>query len=236
MKSDRAQGIANMSTRQKVTIGVFVVVIIVVIWQVIGLFKGDSQPAAVPAPTMAGTGQPGMPSQVMPAQPPAPKPAAAPLSQREIELMRLQQETEAKYIAAINELQMLKVQKDIAETNKAIATAKLDTVTAQKGIVQMLEPQAPPPTPADYAQSLVNQTASAQGAGVRSGEVSYTVISVSKTQSRWNAVLGYQGNLYSVAIGDVLPADGSKVISIDRTGVVLEKDDVKKKVSLVSII
>lgn len=243
MKSDRTQAFANMSSRQKVTIGVFVIVVIVIGWQLIGLFKSNTEEAATSSATKpnmlqgaaSGQGQ-GMASQ-QPA--PAPKPAATPLSQREIELMRLQQETEAKYIAAINELQMLKVQKDIAETNKAIATAKLDTVTAQKGIVQMLAPQSPPVTQADYAQSLVNQTAAGQqgqAASMKPADVSYTVISVSQIQSRWSAVLGYQGNLYSVSVGDVLPADGSKVVSIDRAGVVLEKNDTKKKISLVSII
>lgn len=230
-----------MSTRQKVTIGVFVVVVIVIAWQLIGLLKSDAPPAATPkaVATNVAPGQASMPGQAaMPAPQPAPKPVAAPLSQREIELMRLQQETEAKYIAAINELQMLKVQKDIAETNKEIAAAKLETVTAQKGIVQMLAPPAPP-TQADYAQSLANQTppnGQQQPATMKAADSNYTVISVSKIQSRWNAVLGYQGNLYNVSVGDVLPTDGSKVVSIDRSGVVLEKNDVTKKISLVSII
>src|SRR5690606_24594193 len=137
---------------------------------------------------------------------------------------------------AVNELQMLKIQRDIAETNKAIAGAKLDTVNAQKNIVTLLAPEQP----SNYAQHLVNPTgAAAPTAGTPPPtiiEVPYTVISVTEIQGRWGAVIGAQGKLYNVHVGDVLPADKSKVISINKSGVVLEKDGVKKIVSLVPII
>jgi hypothetical protein len=62
------------------------------------------------------------------------------------------------------------------------------------------------------------------------------VISVSQLQNRWGAVLGYQGNLYSVFSGDVLPPDGSKVISISKSGVILEKNGIRTLVSMVPVI
>jgi type IV pilus biogenesis protein PilP len=181
----------------------------------------------------------------MPTPQPAqlPQVAKAPLSDREQALMALQQETQAKYLAALNELQMLKVQKDIAETNKAIVTAKLDTVTAQKNMVDLLEPSKPVATQADYSQNLVNPTGASAGvtpggAAASSAPVdTYTVISVSHLQGRWNAVMGYQGKLMNVFVGDVLPADGSQVTNIDKTGVTLKlKDGDTKKISMVSII
>lgn len=251
MRSDKTQMLSGMTTRQKLTAGALVLIVIVVIWQIMGLFGGgSSSPAPMPTPgdnkSMA----------TMPPQPATPQPAGlvklqAPTSQREAELIKLQQETQAKYLAAVNELQMLKVTRDIAEANQAITAAQLATVTAQKNIVSLLAPQQPV-MPADYARGLVNpvsqgnvvtsapstpgQTTTTTVQTTSQQEVNYSVISVSQLQYRWSAVLGYQGSLYNVSVGDVLPADGSVVKSIDKTGVVLERDGMRKKVSLVPVI
>jgi type IV pilus biogenesis protein PilP len=229
--ADKDQGSDNKS-RQKIMIGVTVVVVAFVGWQVMGMFGGKAQEeeqAKVAAATPPPAPMPTPKAAELPKQP-------APLTQREVELMQLQQETEAKYPAAINELQMLKIQRDIAETNKAIVSAKLDTVSAQKNIVAILAPEQP----TNYSQRLTNPvTGEPTGAGVPTQDilqVAYTVISVSEIQSRWSAVLGAQGKLYNIHVGDILPPDNSKVISIDRYGVVLEKEGVKKTISLVPII
>lgn len=236
---------AGLTTRQKVTAGIVLVLIVVVIWQVIGLFSEDSAPAIAAAPGTPGAA-PAHPAPQAAQLPP--KQQAGPLSQREAELLRMQQETEAKYVGALNELQMLKVSREIAETNQAIMTAKLATITAEKNIVELLTGPIRPVTAASYAQGLVNPVSSGSetppAGGEQSGaptpppitEVTYSVISVSQLQSRWNAVLGYQGNLYSVGVGDLLPPDGSKVVSISKSGVVLDKNGQRKRLSLVPII
>lgn len=249
--ANKLQALSTMTTRQKAMIGVFALIIIIVIWQVMGLMGGESAPAPItPAPQgTAGTppanfaqGPANRPSpqQMMPQ--PAPLQKATGMTQREMELMKLQQETQAKYLEALNELQMLRVSRELAETNQAIMTAKLATVTAQKGIMDLLAPPAAPPpvAPQAYARGLVSPTATGPGlpplGPTAAPEVTYSAISVSQLQYKWSAVLGYQGNLYHVSVGDILPADGSKVISIDKSGVVLEKEGVKKKISLVAII
>ncbi|TAK79399.1 MAG: hypothetical protein EPO11_00095 [Gammaproteobacteria bacterium] len=237
---------SSTASRQKVTIGIFILIVIAIIWQAKELIvSGRSITPDSSAPTMAAGGMtpPGQPAAPQPAQLPK---ATAPVSPpQEGESTKLQQETEAKYLAALNELQMLKVSKEIAETNQAIMKAKFDTVAAEKGIIQLLAPSTPQPTPQAYAQGLANETstaappaanASASPAPVASGSSSYTVISVTQLQYKWSAVLGYQGNLYNVSVGDVLPTDGSKVIAIDKSGVVLDKNGEKRKVSLVPII
>lgn len=250
---DKSQMLSGMTTRQKVTAGVFVLVLLVVIWQVYSLFGGSRSVPYVPPATNTAmkdntpggaqrttTPQQMSPQQMTPQQADLPKPA--PVTQREAELMQLQQETQAKYLAAINELQMLKISRELAETNQAIMTAKLATVTAEKGIVNLLTPPQPTVAQGAYAKSLVNP---ATAGGPPTGqvvapptqpEITYTVISVSQLEYKWGAVLGYQGNLYSVSVGDVLPPDGSVVSRIDKSGVILEKDGVKKKLSLVPII
>ncbi len=249
MRSDKLQGLSNLTTRQKLTGGFLVIVVLIILWQVIGLFSGGSTSVpATPASNMAAGGAPGAhmpPPQATPQPAQLPKQEGA--SQREMELMKLQQETQAKYIEAVNELQMLRVTREIAEANQAISTAKLNSVTAQKKIVDLLVTPEPQIAPVDYARGLVSPISS--GATVAPSkptttvtmtsmapEVNYTAISVSQLQNKWNAVLGYQGTLYNVMVGDVLPPDGAKVVSIDKTGVILERDGAKKKVSLVPII
>lgn len=247
-----------ISTRTKVTAAVFVVIVIFLLYEVFQIFKGGGDGSAPVAPAatskMSGTNNP-MNAQA-PSGPPPPQaatltPATTPTA-RDAELMRLQQATESKYLSAVNDLQMLKVEKDIAETNKAIMSARYDTITAEKNIVNLLKPP-PTPTTASYAPSLVTPgtegtpttptvtppptvTATMTTTTTQTEIENYQVISVSLLNNRWGAVLGLQGNLFSVQTGDVLPADRSKVVSIDKTGVILENGGKRKKFSLVPII
>lgn len=240
--TDKTQMLANMTPRQKATALLVVAVIAFLFYQVYGMFGGSSE--SVPANAAA----------TAPTPPPAPQVAQLvkepPMTDREKELMRMQQETQAKYVATLNELQMLRLSLQIAETTKAIMVAKLDTVTAQKGIVDLLAPPTAAPTPETYAQGLEGKsgsnivpvssvtpstTAAQSSSATGSQEISITVVSVSKINNKWNAVLGAGGSLYSVTMGDVLP-DGSTVLSIDKSGIILDKNGQQKKVSLVPII
>lgn len=234
---------STMTTRQKVIIVSFVIVLIFLAWQVYGLFGGGGGGTVATAPSTTS------PTSAVPPTGPAispnvPQPAslskpAAPLTPQEAELLRQQKELEAKYLAAVNELQMLRIEREIAETNKAIMAAKFDTISSEKHIVDLLKPQ-PLVTPGSYAAGLETPVAPQPTTPVPQPTTptieSYQVISVTQINYKWTAVLGYQGNLYSVQVGDVLPADQSKVISIDKTGVVLLKDSTRKKLSLVPII
>ena len=261
MTADKTK-LSSLTTRQKVIGGAFVLIAVFIVWQIKGMFGGGASTASVqrtPAsrsPTMARSTTPGANPSMTTAGSPATSDAAQqstpqqvahvegqpPLSQREMELIQLQQDTEAKYIAALNELQLLKINQSIAETNKAIATAKLDMVTAQKGVVDLLT--TPIVSQASYSQSLSGTPQAATSTTTQTQttvmatqqQEKYTVISVSQLQYKWNAVIGDKGNLYSVTIGDRLPTDDSKVVSIDKSGVVLEKDGQKRKLSLVPII
>lgn len=235
--------LASLNSRQKIIGGVVVIVMLILVWQIYGLFGhgGGSEvsiaTSSAPVAPMATAPAHKTPQQTTE----APKPKTETMTPLEVELMRLQQETQAKYLAALNQLQMLKLERDIAENNKAIMSARLDTVKTQKDIINLLVPTAPTP---DYAQALGgSQLAGAPAPAavpkplpIVQQDVKYTVISVVQLKSRWSAVLGYQGNLYNVYIGDILPADGSKIISISTTGVVLEKDGERKIISLTPII
>lgn len=258
MAENKTQSASN--NKQKIMGAVFVIILFVIIWQAWGLFGGSSAaPAVAPAPTSVdNAAQMSLPQSATtsvtttttgPANPAikmqaaAPPPPAAPITTRESEILRLQHEAQAKYLAAIDSLQMLKVEREIAETNQAIATAKLAKVKAEKDVLDLFTRPTPGAVPtSSYAASLVSPVTSGvavQGATALMGEPvppSYIVLSVSYVNKRWAAVIGNQGKLFNVSIGDILPPDGSVIVSIDRTGVVLRKDDEKKKVSLVPVI
>lgn len=232
---------APSDNRQKIILGIVIVVFAILGYIIYGMFAGggSSAPESTPMTAQAPATPAPQPAQLLQNTGAS---AAAPLSEREMALMKLQQETQAKYLAALNELQMLKVEKDIAETTKAIAAAKLETITAQKNMVDLLQPQqtiAP-----NYAQGLAGgaspQTVAGQAPTAPTtapATDSYTVISVSHLQGRWNAILGYKGKLLNVSVGDVLPSDGSTVTAISKSGVTLKnKDGDTQKISLISVI
>lgn len=253
-----AKQLMNMTTRQKAIAGLVFLVILIVIWQVISMFTGGAQQTQPATLNGKGGSSAQAKSNMTPGQPRQQQIQAQGMTQaQQDELARLQRETQEKYIAAVNQLQMLKLSQQIAETSKDIAKAKLDTVTSEKGIVDLLTKPAPEPeTSASFSQGLVPgspltiQPASPSVApgsppGVASmtapaapqtTNANYVVISVSQLLNKWGAVLGYQGKLYSVFVGDVVPADQSTVISIDKYSVILEKDGIQRKVSLVPII
>lgn len=238
-----------MQTKQKVMIAVTVIIFIIIGWQLKGMLFGSQAPvAASPIKTAATTtAQPVSPAASAP--PPggmkeAPLPArSATMTEGEKSLLALQMQTEAKYIAAMNELQLLRVQSEIAKSSKDIAQNRLDAVTAQKQTLQLLS--APQATAATYAQGLSGELPISQG-GLSTNapppvvsqhpQAAYVVVSVSQLQHRWTAVLGYQGQLYNVRIGDILTPDAAKVIEIDRHGVTLERGGHRQRISLVSLI
>jgi type IV pilus biogenesis protein PilP len=243
--ADKTTQAPNSATRQRIITIVFIGVIALIGWQVMGLFKNHKTTTITRTQTTMRSGAPGagaVPGAPSPGPMPqvaqlAPKPPAA-MTANEMEIMRLQQETEAKYIATLNQLQMLKLEQNLAETNDSIMKARLSTITSQKKIVDMLQPPVPVAPPEAYAKTLVNPTSSTMTTTttVTAPEVVYTVISVSETQGHWNAVLGYQGKLYTVSVNDVLPADGSTVVAIRRSGVTLLKNGERKRLSLIPII
>lgn len=231
---------ATGSNRKPIMIVIMIVVLAIIAWQVRGLM-GTSTP---PPPIKTAAKAPGTPGA--PVISSTPQPQAAQLVQdqskmtaNEIALMKQQQETQARYVDALSQLQMLKVAKDIAEANQAIMSARLAAVVSQKKIVDTLSmpsqgqgySMGPSGGPVIVAPSSVPKATAPS-------ESTYNVISVSQLQGRWSAVMGVQGqnSLISVRVGDVLPADGSKVVGIDKNGVTLEREGSSRRVSMVSVI
>ncbi len=127
--------------RQKIILVLVVIAVAFGGWMIYGMFKkSDAEIAA----EMAANNPP--PKKMDPISDQRPMPAkiaeepVAPAVQSE--LTKMQQATQKQYVEILNELQMLKLNQQIVETNKDIATAKLATVKAQKDIVDLLTPKS----------------------------------------------------------------------------------------------
>jgi type IV pilus biogenesis protein PilP len=239
MTLDKVQIAPN--SRKKATAGVVFLVMFILVWQIAGMF---GRTASAPSKANAVGGESVAVAQTTGAAPPpmvTPKPAelpqTQPLSDREVALMTLQQETQVKYLEALNQLQMLKVSKDIAVANKDISAALLGKVEAEKKIVDLLAgPAVPMGASATTESTTTTTTGTATVNQLAQQAVSYSVVSISQVQYRWGAVIAFGSTLYNVHVGDVLPPDGSTVIAIAKDSVTLQKEGTRKKVSLVSII
>jgi cytochrome bd-type quinol oxidase subunit 1 len=247
--------LSGMTPKQKGMIVAMAIVVLVIIWQVKGLMGGSSQEIAPPKLAANTTS-----TKTTPSAGGANTAASVnnqALQQNELRqaqvggdarFLQQQQMSEQKYIGKLNDLEDLKIQREIAETNQAIAAAKLATVTAEKNISDLLtKPSTPEVSASTYANKLAGPAAPAEPNTAPDGvsppipaavpaETQYTVISVSMQLRKWSAIIGYQGKLYNVSVGDVLGADGSVVTNINKSGVTLKKEGNTRKISITSAI
>lgn len=263
------------SSRQKIIAVIVVIVVLIVIWQVIGLFSGGSSappPTITPVKTNmnaaapSGAAQPQNPPPAAaqgPGLPLSPAPGATGMPQNQTpadqfreatvglnpELADVQKETEQKYIDQLNQLQSLKIQREIAETNQAIAAAKLATVTAEKNVSELLtKPTTPPPLPLTGIVPPSGTVIMGPPAPTPPPsppvtpvpppppEIKYRVISIAMQLGRWSAVIESEGKLYNVMVGDILPPDNSRVVSINKNYVTLLKNKKTRMISMVPTI
>lgn len=242
----------GFTAKQKITAVALVIILIIIGYQVMGIFKSDTgeviTPAAGTPPGAAANKAPGG-AQMAPSsmQNPAPQTLREVTPTMEPRIVDIQKQTQQKYLDQINQLQTLKIQREIAETNQAIAAAKLATVTAEKGVTDLL---TRPTQPYGTGMSGVYSSTAVTPPGVSttttqtsetlpvpapvSNDVPYTVVSVTMQLGRWAAILSFQNKLYNVVVGDVVPLDGSVVTSINRNGVTLMKDGKSRRVSILS--
>jgi pyruvate/2-oxoglutarate dehydrogenase complex dihydrolipoamide acyltransferase (E2) component len=217
---------------------------------------GANQAFNTPPTQAQAPAAPGMPGAPAPAAAGGANAPAAPASgmaqpkqatvSNSAELTKLQQ-TQNEYIAALNKLQMLKLQRDIDEAKTAIATAELNRMTAEKNIADLITgtheaapgnsmPPGMPPMTAEQEAAMAGKSIPAPAptpAPQQNAELQYTVLSVAYGR-KWTAVLSAQGKLYNVGVGDTLPPDGSKVIEIDKQGVTIKKGTTTRVLSITS--
>ncbi len=146
-----------------------------------------------------------------------------------------QEQVQSKYVTALNELQMLKIQKEIAETSQAIVAAKLATATAEKSISDLLSEaevtSVNKPGGTNIGPSSTTIMSPPPGPP---GEMpgTYSVQSVTMEQDQWHAVVKFKDKLYDVSVGDMLPPDKSLVKAIDQRGVTLDTGGMEQRIPL----
>lgn len=263
--ADNKMSFSTATTKQKV-IGVLTVVIVgFIIYEVIGIFSASSNSStpAIPPTFKKSPQQPKQMSATAPAplfsapsqgttQPMTPSPsvtvsnAVTPPPKENIDLQKQEQEQQV-YLDSVNQLQLLKVKREIAETNQAIASARLATETANKNMSDLLTQPALPTAPNGNITSKPGtpMAGTAIGTTDQGGEtpakpqpvveIPFTVVSISMKLNHWNAVLSYQNKFYSVSIGDTL-FDGSSVFTITKNGVVLEREGKKRRIPIQAMI
>lgn len=261
--TDTQSQFAALPPKQKIMAVIFFFIGAFILYEVIGMFRGGEKATVtpkLPPPTMASKGAsapssavqnvpPGQsaaaknipPSSPQPAQQQESssqmsKPTAAAIPPPPTAYVIQQDQTQSGYLKALNELQILKLEREMAETNQAIMAAKLATVTAEKDISDLLSPEsAESKTAAKQAATpSTGPTPGLPSAAMPSGGGSnnYVVQSVTMEQEQWHAVLNYKNIYYDVTVGDVLPPDGSVVTAIDQKGVTLQQGGVEQRFPL----
>ncbi len=263
MAAIKANLLSDMTPKKKATLGAIIVFSLLIIWQLIGLLGGGGgNEAAVPAVAKSAAPvkmTPGIPNS-MGASATSP-PSVVVASSADVKKLlaadertqKIQKASEDKYMQSLNDLEGLKIQREIAEMNQAIASAKLATATAERNMMDLsLKSMPVPVSAAAYANGLVAPTAQGEVVATPSGVDStaintgksssvhatndYTVISIFMQGDRWTAVLGYQGKLFNVSVGERLPTDGSIVTAINENAVTLQQNGRTKEITMLSSI
>jgi len=273
LENKMKEKMTQTTSRQKVIIAVMVIVVLIIVWQIVGLMGGGSS-APAPSPTIQpkstmSASKPGAKEEnnhpsvqaAVPAADHTPKMASGPqvdesLRQPSIvndpQFNRIQRMTEEKYVGKLNELEELRIQRQIAETNQAIAAAKLATVTAEKDISDLLTTPAPSASvystgqPVKTSVDVIPPGGAIPNASPSPSEeapktapppaevVPYKLVSVSMLLNKWTAIVALQNTMFTVAVGDVLPPDGSVVTSISKSSITLRKNGKSRKISITS--
>jgi type IV pilus biogenesis protein PilP len=241
--------LSKMGPKQIVMGLLTVGIVIFIIYEVIGLMGNGGTTATIPAapttttvvtnktmssnsatPVVVATGQ--MDASQLP-----PRPVSVLAPNKLPDALKDQDEQQKNYLRSLNQLQLLKIERDIAETNQSIYSARLATETAKKNMLDVITQPNPPTGKSNGPNSQLgeNSLEALQPTPIMvkvAPEVPITVISVAMRFNRWNAVLQYQNKLLSVSLGDTL-ADGSRVVSINTRGVTLIKEGKPRRLSMV---
>jgi len=182
--------LSNLTTKQKATGAVVVILVAVVVWQIVGLFGGDSgtppapqvmsQAAKPPVtnlaanPPAANNSPANLSSNMAPdsAQPLAPLTADTSVQQRVAnneasttvtdQMIKEQEKDQVGYLKSLNKLQNLKLEREIAESSQAIAASKLATAKTEKDMSDLLTKSTAQVSLSDYASKLAAGTANGQ--------------------------------------------------------------------------
>lgn len=225
----------NLDKRQKVILGFIVIALVLLAWQIYKLTGGES--ALSSAPTSA------TPSNVATPTAGTPKPtvnyagAAAAVRTNAVETAAMLSNSAAttsdaadsvadpttkmandqeKYLELVNEYQMSEIQRMIAEDQASIAQSRFNAAQALEKISQL-----------SGGSANLNDLSGNQDATASSD---YELIYTGEDSGQWTATLKKNGQFNDVTAGSVLP-DGSKVLTVDDNGVLVQEGSNKELVT-----
>lgn len=208
--------LSMLNHRQKYIAIALTLVLLIICWQIYQMFTSENQSPPIKI-----------------AQAPTPKPEQvqqinepAIIATAEKTLTAEEQATRQQYLDAVNQLQMLRIKANIAETTKKITADKLETATNEKKIEDLNSSSI---ISSSSSMSALSSFPKADVPPPIIKVIKYRVASVTETKGKWSAIISSHGTLYNVRIGDTLPDDGAKIVAIFKNGVTIEKAGARKR-------
>jgi type IV pilus biogenesis protein PilP len=216
--------LSQLTNRQKITGIVFIIGMLILLWQVadiLGIGSATQKVEAKPSSTK---------HQQLRSVKPVQKKAIA-LSPALLKLQKKSAERAGQYTDAVNALELLKLKAQESALNQEIFEAKLKEVEAQKAIKDLTTVKAKPAiSVSQYAETLANKRvdlpatkaakatkadATTQTSPVaQNWAVNLKLLFISNQAGKMTAIIGISGVLYEVQEGSSLPG-GLKVQGIN---------------------
>jgi hypothetical protein len=231
------EGLKNLSSKQKILLPIFVLAVVYIVWQVYDMFGGGAAQSSTPTPaarsTVAMQTQPMVGPSASQAQAQGQLPAT--MGQSGPGMQQVQpvpteknvaslaatsaNDDQSQYVQLLNHYQLLKMKRLLLEEEVAISTAQQKIAEMNAKTVSLGGmPDTGVEDMGGYSDSAMAATAPSSSEG---GSGEYKVVYIDKQGGDWNATLNRKGRFEEVSIGSEL-ADGTQVISIDSSGVVIK--------------
>ncbi|HEV2613704.1 MAG TPA: SPOR domain-containing protein [Gammaproteobacteria bacterium] len=201
----------NMDKRQKVIALFLVIAVVVLAWQVYDLVGDKGGSLSLPGRSLKQASDPTAVVKPMISV----QPAVAPMTSTSSGSTTPYQK---QYMKLVNEYQLLQMQGMIAQQQATIAKSRAQTAEALSKINDL----------SGAGDASIADLNVATPATNESGD--YELIYTGQENGQWTATLKKGGQFNDVTAGSVLP-DGTKVLSVDDNGVLIDENNVKKIVT-----
>lgn len=189
--------LTNLTTRQKLLSIILVIVLILLVWQLMGL-REDKLLANSPTPPAATS---------LPTRANAPPPQAAPPATATIVTNDPYQQ---EYLHLLQQYKMAELKKMIAEDQQAIATANAATAKAVNDSAKYGG------TTADNNDDIFSGSSA-----TKNNNANYTLIYTGQQDGEWTATLKRGNQTYDIMVGTLLDGD-KRVTQINNDGVIIQ--------------
>lgn len=204
----------SLEKGKKIKLVIVIILLIIVLYALSGLFSSNNASSYTPvnhqAQASPQAAQPQLVAHVV-----QKKSVAKP----DIVLNNLN-EKQMAYLKAVNDLQMLQLQQQIAQTKQQIAQAELQAAQSNKQLQAII---APPPSPL-FQNTEQNQPPQAMQTTIVPPPSDYKLEYLANEGGKWQVILSSNGALINGTMGTVLP-DGSTITNISGNSVTLTLDN-----------